>query len=286
MIIFLILHLAPGDPVRLMLGSRATEKDYEEAYERLGLDQSLPIQYLTFARNLVKGDLGYSIIKQETVSSLIKSRIVNTLELTLAALFLSYIIALPLGILAAVKQNTLWDYFSMGISLVGISMPGFWLGFLLIFLFSVHLRLFPVSGYGGLRYLILPAFTLAMESAAITARMMRSSMLEVIRQDYIQTAKAKGLIRRVVIYKHALKNALIPIITLLGLRLGWLIGGSVIIETVFSRPGLGRLLVSSIYTRDYPVVQGIMMVLVLSVIIGNMIADILYASVDPRIRYH
>lgn len=286
LIIFFILHLAPGDPVRLMIGSRATPEDYARAYQQLGLDQPLPIQYLTFMGNIFQGDLGYSIIKRETVSSLILSRLSNTLELTLSALFLSYLFALPLGILAAVKQNTLWDYMGMGISLLGISMPGFWLGFLLIFLFSVRLNLFPVSGYGGIRYLVLPAFTLSMESAAITARMMRSSMLEVIRQDYIQTARAKGLAKRVVIYKHALKNALIPVITLLGLRLGWLIGGSVIIETVFSRPGLGRLLISSIYNRDYPVVQGIMIILVFTVIIGNIIADILYASVDPRIRYH
>ncbi len=284
-IVFSILHLVPGDPVYIALGEMASQEAYDRLHTELGLDKPLYIQYLSFLGQLFRLDLGKSIIYREDVTKLLAAKLPNTLQLTASALLLSYVLAVPLGILAAVKRNTIIDYLSMGLAIAGVSVPSFWLGFLLISVFSVQLQWFPIAGYGGIKYLVLPAVTLGFGAAAQVARMTRSSLLEVINQDYIQTAKAKGLRYEIVIIKHALKNALIPIVTLLGLRIGWLIGGAVVIEIVFLRPGVGRMLVNAISMRDFPVVQGVTLILAITVILGNLLADILYAVINPKVHY-
>jgi ABC-type dipeptide/oligopeptide/nickel transport system permease component len=283
--IFFILHLAPGDPVDLIVGPNATPEVYENIRESLGLNRSLPTQYIIFLKNLLKGDLGRSILQNRPVSELILERFPVTFKLGMLSLLLSFIIAVPIGVIAAIKRNTYLDYVSMTGALIGISMPTFWFGLLLLYFFAYRLGWFPISGYGTIKHLILPVITVGLTDAAVTARMVRSSMLEVIGQDYVRTARAKGVHENIVIGKHALKNALIPVITLLGMRIGWIFGGSVILETVFSIPGIGRLMVDGIFSRDYPVVQGSILVLAVSVLAGNLLADILYAVVDPRIKY-
>jgi ABC-type dipeptide/oligopeptide/nickel transport system permease component len=284
-IIFLILHLSPGDPVDLIVGPNATPEVYENIRRDLGLDKPLLTQYLVFVGNLLKGDLGNSILQRRPVLDMIIQRFPVTLEVGVWALLLSFLIAIPIGILAAVNRNSTLDYVAMTFALIGISMPTFFLGLLLLYFFAFRLGWFPVSGYGTWRHLVLPVIAIGVTDAAVTARMVRSSMLEVIGQDYVRTARAKGLSEQKVINKHALKNALIPIITLLGMRIGWIIGGSVILEIVFNRPGIGRLMVDAIFSRDYPVVQGSMLLLTASILLGNLIADILYAVADPRIKY-
>jgi ABC-type dipeptide/oligopeptide/nickel transport system permease component len=285
-IVFLILHLSPGDPVDLIVGPNVTPEVYASIRQKYGLDQPLIVQYIKFLSNVARGDLGTSILQQRPVSELILQRFPITLELGLTGLVLSFLIAIPVGVSAAVKRNTIVDYSCMTGAMLGMSLPTFWFGLLLLYFFAYKLRWFPISGYGTWRHLVLPGFAIGLTDAAITARMVRSSMLEVLRQDYIRTARSKGLAEMVVTYQHALKNAMIPIITLLGLRVGWIIGGSVMLEIVFSRPGLGRLMVDSILARDYPVVQGAMIVLTTSIILGNILADLLYAVFDPRIRYN
>jgi len=284
-VVFLLLHLSPGDPVDLIAGPRATPETIENIKINLGLDKPLIVQYFKFLINLFKGDLGTSILQQRPVTIIIKEALPVTIELGLASIIVSFFIALPLGIMAAVHRNTWKDYASMSGALVAMSLPTFWLGLMLIYFFAYKYRWFPVSGYGTWKHLVLPLIAISLTGIAINARMIRSSMLEVIRQDYIRTARSKGLPERVVIRGHALKNALIPVVTMLGLRIGWIIGGSVITEIIFARPGVGRLMVNAIYARDYPVVQGAMVVLTASIIIGNMIADILYLILDPRIKY-
>lgn len=284
-LIFMILHLAPGDPVDLIVGPNVTLEVYQNIRTNLGLDKPLITQYLKFLGNILKGDLGQSILQRRPVIDIVLERFPVTLKIGLLSLLLSFIIALPVGIIAAVKRNTSADYLSMAFALVGISMPSFWLGLLLLYFFAYRLGWFPISGYGTWKHLVLPTITMGLIDAAVTARMVRSSMLEVVKQDYIRTARAKGLKEEKVINKHALKNALIPIITLLGMRIGWIFGGSAVLEMVFSIPGIGRLMVDSIFSRDYPVVQGSMLMLVISIMVGNIIADILYAIVDPRIKY-
>ncbi|WP_286974459.1 ABC transporter permease [Acetomicrobium sp. UBA5826] len=283
-IIFSMLHLSPGDPIDLIVGPNVTPEVRENIRHQYGLDQPLIVQYLGFMRSLIRGDLGQSIIQHKPVSELIAERFYVTFELSVTALIMSFLIAIPIGIKAALKRNTATDYSLMAASLIGISMPTFWFGLMLLYIVAFKLRLFPISGYGTWKHLFLPALTIGITDAALVARMVRSSMLEVIRQDYIRTARSKGLPERVVINRHALRNALIPIITLLGLRIGWIVGGSVVVEIVFARPGLGRLMVDSILARDYPVVQGTMVVLTTCIILGNLLADVLYAVVDPRIK--
>ena len=284
-IIFMILHLAPGDPVDLIVGPNATPEVYENIRRSLGLDQPLLTQYYVFIRNLLKGDLGTSILQQRPVIDMLIQRLPVTLEVGLWALVVSFAIAIPIGILAAVHRNSKLDYAAMSFALVGISMPTFWFGLILLYIFAFRLGWFPVSGYGTWQHLILPVIAVGFTDAAVTARMVRSSMLEVIGQDYIRTARAKGLKEGKVINKHALKNALIPIITLLGMRIGWIVGGSVTLEIVFNRPGIGRLMVDAIFARDYPVVQGAMLALTAFILLGNLLADLLYAVADPRIKY-
>lgn len=284
-ILFLILHLAPGDPVHLVVGPNVTPEVYENVRRSMGLDRPLIIQYFDYLSNLAKGDLGSSILQHRPVADIVLERFPITIGLGVRALLLSFLIAVPVGIIAAVNRNKSADFIAMTFALVGISMPTFWFGIILLYFFAYKLGLFPISGYGTWKHLVLPVITMGLTDAAVIARMMRSSMLEVIGQDYIRTARAKGLREKVVTNKHALKNALIPVITLLGMRMGWIIGGSVTLEIIFSIPGLGRTMVDSIFSRDYPVVQGSVLILATSVMISNLIADILYALVDPRIRY-
>ncbi len=284
-IVFLILHLAPGDPVDMIVGPNVTPEVYQNIRTQLGLDKPLIVQYFKFLTNIFQGNLGESILQGRPVLEIIKERIPVTFTLGITILIISFGLAIPAGIIAAINRNTWKDYLCMSGALLGMSMPTFWFGLLLLYFFAYKLRLFPISGYGTWKHLVLPALAMGLTDAAITARMVRSSMLEVIRQDYIRTARSKGLARPVIIYQHALKNALIPIITLLGMKIGWVLGGSVFLEVIFSRPGIGRLMINAIFARDYPVVQGAMLVLTTSIILGNMLADLLYAVIDPRIRF-
>jgi ABC-type dipeptide/oligopeptide/nickel transport system permease component len=284
-VVFSIFYFAPGDPVSRIAGPNVTVEVYESIKRKYGLDQPYIVQYWRFMKSVIEGDLGVSILQERPVIEMIKERLPVTLEIGLLGFLITFAIAIPAGVIAAVKKNTFIDYLCMSSTLLGIAIPTFWFGMLLMYFFAYKLRWFPISGYGTIKHLILPSFAIGLTNAAITARMVRSSMLEVLKQDYVRTARSKGLLEKVIIYRHALKNAMIPIITLMGLRLGWIIGGSVALEIIFSIPGIGRLMVDSILARDYPVVQGAMLVLTSSIILANILADVLYAVGDPRIRY-
>lgn len=284
-LVFLLIHLIPGDPVEIMLGELALPADRQALRSEMGLDRPVFEQYGHFLLGLCRGDLGQSLHQREPVSRLILDRYPATLQLTFAAMAISLLIALPAGILSGIRQYSLWDHSTMFLALLGVSMPNFWLGPLLILVFSIQLGWFPVSGRGGLGHLVLPALTLGASMAAIVARMTRSSILEVLREDYVVTARAKGLPERKVILKHVLRNAMLPVLTIVGLQFGALLAGSIITETIFSWPGLGTLLIQSIQTRDYPLVQGCVLVISLSYVLVNLLTDLLYAVVDPRIRY-
>ena len=278
LIVYLIMSLAPGDPARTILGEQATEEQVNELREEMGLNDPIIVQYFRYIWNLLHGDLGRSYQSRIDVSTEIFSRFPNTIKLALAASLFSVILALPLGIIAAVKQNTFFDSFSMFVAIIGISCPTFWFGLILILVFAVNLKWFPVSGQvDNFRGMVLPALTLAFNSMAAMARVTRSSMLEVIRQDYIRTARAKGVSQRNVILQHAVPNAMIPTVTVIGLRIGGLLAGAVICETVFSWPGIGRLLVQSIQSRNTPVVLGCIIIFSICFSLLNLIVDILYA---------
>lgn len=283
-LVFFIIHLIPGDPVVMMLGENARPADIEALRHQLGLDQSIVTQYIHFWLGLLQGNLGQSIYQRSDVLSLVFERLPNTMLLALCALVVSIIIAFPLGIYSALHQKKWFDYFSLGFSILGISMPVFWLGPLLILVFAVQLHLLPVAGMGSWKHLILPSFTMGFGLSAITTRLIRSSMIEVMNQDYIRTAIAKGLNKKQVVWRHAIKNVLIPVITILGLQIGALFGGAIITEMVFSYPGVGRLLILAILRRDYPLVQGTILVIALLYIVINVLVDIIYSQVDPRIR--
>lgn len=286
LVVFLMVNLLPGDAVDLKLAEQgASAERIQELRRELGLNDPLPVQYLRFAGNALRGDLGRSLFSNQLVTKQIAKQIPATLQLTLAGMMVALALGVTLGICAAVKQNTWVDSLSMLIALVGVSMPTFWLGLLLIFLFSLRLGWLPAAGTDGLRGLIMPAFTLGFHSSAIIARLTRSSMLEVLRQEYVVTARAKGLSQRVVILQHALRNALLPVVTVVGLQFGYLLGGAVIIETVFARQGVGQLIVSGILQRDVPLVQGMVFFLSVIFVICNLLVDISYAVLDPRIRY-
>jgi len=284
-IVFLMIHLPGGNPIYMIVGSQASQEYVDMVTHNLGLDKPLYIQYLIFMKNIFTGNFGRSITQRTEVLALILQRLPNTVNLCGIALILSYMLAIPLGIISAVKRGTLIDAICMMFAVIGIATPQFWLGLILLLIFSVKLGWFPVMGYGDLKHLFLPVIALSGYYISLAARVTRSSMLDSLSQDYIRTARAKGVSEKMVLYKHALKNSMIPVITLFGMELGWLIGGAVVVETVFSRPGLGRLLINSIYSRDYPVVQSLILLLALSVMLANLLADILYAVVDPRIRY-
>ena len=284
-LVFLLIHLIPGDPVEIMLGEMALPADRETLRRELGLDRPLGEQYLRFLVNACRGDLGQSLTYRQAVTSLILDRYPATLELAFAALGISLLLALPAGILSGVRQYSALDHATMLLAFLGVSMPNFWLGPLLILLFSVRLGWFPVSGAGGVEHLVLPALTLGTSMAAIVARMTRSSVLEELREDYVVTARAKGLSESAVILKHVLRNALLPVVTVVGLQFGALLAGAVITETIFSWPGLGSLLIQSVQTRDYPLVQGCVLVIALSYVAVNLLTDVLVLLVDPRIQY-
>jgi ABC-type dipeptide/oligopeptide/nickel transport system permease component len=284
--VFLMMHMVPGDPAKMMLGELAVNKDVvANLRHQLGLDDPIPIQYWRFLKGALHGDLGRSILENQPVARMIWQVLPSTLELTLAGLGIAVLLGVILGITAAVRHRTWVDNVSMVLALWGVSMPTFWMGLLLIFLFSLKLGWLPATGQGGALRLIMPAFTLGYVAAAVIARLVRSSMLEVLRQDYVRTARAKGLADRLVIYRHALKNALIPVVTVLGLQFGALLGGTVIIETVFSRPGVGRLAVTSILSKDFQVTQGTVLMSAVFYTLVNLIVDFSYAALDPRIRY-
>lgn len=282
--VFLLTHVIPGDPLEVMLGEYAGAADRAQLARRLGLDQPLHRQFLDYAASLARLDLGDSLFEQRPVRELLLERLPATLELAAAGLAIAVLLAFPLGVLAAVRVNTGWDRAAMIFSLLGVSMPNFWLGPLLILLFALHLDWLPVSGREGIEYLLLPALTLGTSLAAILARMIRNSLLDVLDQDYIRTARAKGLSEFVVIWRHALRNALLPVVTILGLQLGTLLGGALITETVFSWPGVGQLTVEAIQRRDYALIQGCILLVAISYVGINALTELVYRRLDPRIR--
>lgn len=285
-IVFFIIHLLPGDPATVMLArSGASAEQIEALRVELGLDQPLYIQYGRFVGNALQGDFGRSLFSQRPVMTTIAERLPSTLALAVAALVISVLLGTALGVVAAVYQNTWIDRFSTAISVVGVSMPVFWSGLLMILLFASTLRWLPSTGQGSFKHLILPATVLGFAMIGATTRTVRSSMVEVLRQEYILTARAKGLHQRFVILRHALRNALIPVVTIIGLQFGWLLGGTVIVETVFGRQGLGYLLVEAILWKDLPLVQGGVLISAVIYLFLNLLIDILYGFIDPRIRY-
>ncbi|MFI0413310.1 MAG: nickel ABC transporter permease [Candidatus Thiodiazotropha sp.] len=283
-LVFMLIHLVPGDPVDVMLGESAIPADREALRSSLGLDRPITVQLTDFLKGVSVLDLGDSLHTRQPVSELLASHIPATLELALAALIVTLLTAIPLGILAAVNRGGMGDWGAMGFSMLGLSIPNFWLGPLLILCFSLWLGWTPVSGREGISSLILPAVTLGTGFAAILARMVRSSLLEVLGEDYVRTARAKGLDETRVIWRHAMRNAWLPVITLLGLQLGALLGGAVVTEVVFDWPGIGSLMIESIQKRDYPVVQGCVLFISLAYVLVNTLTDILYGLIDPRIR--
>jgi len=284
LIIFAILKFVPGDPARLVAGMDASEADVQNIRHQLGLDRPVYVQYVTFVGNALHGNFGRSTRSLQPVSAELKLRLPATIELAVAAMLLATVFGVVLGVIAAVRPYSIWDNLSSFLAISGVSMPTFWLGLMLILIFSVTLRWFPVSGRGGLRHLVLPALTLAATSSAIIARQTRSDMLEVLHQDYVRTARAKGLTEQGVVFRHALRNALIPTTTVVGLQFGYLLGGAVITETVFAWPGVGRLLVDGIKFRDFPVVQATVLVLATIFVFVNLGVDLLYMALDPRIK--
>ncbi len=285
LIVFLLLRALPGDPAQVIAGEMATKEAVESIRAQLGLDKPLYVQYAIFLSGLAVLDLGKSARTGQPVISEIWSRLPNTILLAVVSTAIACLLGIPAGVFSSVKHYTLADYVVMVLALFGISMPVFWLGLMFIILFSVKLHLLPAGGIGTFSHLILPSLTLAFFSTAFITRMTRSSMLEVMDQEYIITARSKGLLEKVVVFKHALRNAFIPIITVIGLQFGSLLGGAVLTETVFAWPGIGRLIVDSILARDYPVVQGVVLIFALLYIFVNLVVDILYAYIDPRIHY-
>lgn len=279
---FVFLQLS-GDPVGLMLPQDATSQQIEELRQKLGLDDPVVLQYLRFVGNALQGDLGRSLFSNEPVAGLILERLPATVELAFFSMVFALLIALPIGIVSALKRGTFIDTASMILALFGLSMPHFWLGIMMIMLFSVQLGWLPTSGRGSFSQIIMPAAAMGISMVALFARLTRSTMLEVLGQDYVRTARAKGLPEHLVIAKHALKNAMIPLITMVGMEFGLLLGGAVIIETVFAWPGVGRLIVQAIMDRDYPVVQGAVMLLAMIFVMVNLLVDLAYGWLDPNV---
>ena len=292
-IVFIVTRMIPGDPASVMLGPQASVEDIEALRQKLGLNEPLYMQFLQYIGNLLQGNLGVSYTYNEPIMSLIMDRFPNTVILAISALIIAVIIGIPAGIISASKQNSLLDYSVMLISLIGVSMPIFWLGVMLVLYFSVNLGWFPATGMGTLeegfipyiKHLILPSITLATIPMATFARITRSSMLEVISHDYIKTARSKGLSEFWVICKHAFKNALTPILTVLGMQISMMLGGAVLTETIFSWPGMGRLIVDAIDKRDFVVVQGTVLFIAVIFVVVNLLVDILYKVVNPRVNY-
>jgi peptide/nickel transport system permease protein len=283
-LVFFLIHLVPGDPVEVMLGESAQAADRAALRAALGLDQPLLTQFGHYLGNLAGLDLGTSLHSRQPILDILLERIPATVQLALAALLVAVLIAFPLGVMAAIRKDTGWDHGAMAVSLLGVSIPNFLMGPLLILVFALWLGWFPVSGREGLASLVLPALTLGSAMAAILSRMVRATLLDVLGEDYIRTARAKGLGPRAVIWRHALRNALLPVITLLGLQLGTLLAGAVITETVFSWPGVGQLVIEAIQRRDYPVVQACVLLISLTYVLVNTLTDLAYGWLDPRVR--
>ncbi|MBM7571186.1 nickel ABC transporter permease [Aquibacillus albus] len=291
-LVFMSMHIAPGDPASIIGGPTASESDLEAIREDLGLNEPVLVQYIDYMKGVFQGNLGFSYQNNQSVTEAIITRFPNTLNLAVASMIVAVIIGVAAGIISAIKQNSWFDVSSTTFALAGISIPNFWLGTMLILLFSVTLKWLPVGGLSapfytieGMKQLILPAITLGTASAAMIARMARSTMLEVIRADYIRTAKAKGVKQKSVIWIHALRNAMIPVITVIGVNFGALLGGTIITEQVFAINGVGRLMIDAIAARDFPVVQGTVLLVAALFVIVNLIVDIIYALIDPRISY-
>jgi peptide/nickel transport system permease protein len=291
-LVFTSMYIAPGDPAAIIAGPTATKSDIDAIREDLGLNDPFLVQYVRYISGILHGDLGYSYQTKQSVWEAIMTRFPNTLNLAIASIIVAVIIGVVAGIISAIRQNSWLDVSSTVFALAGISIPNFWLGTILILIFAVHLQILPVGGLDhpfytleGMKQLILPAITLGTGSAAMIARMSRSSMLEVIRADFIRTARAKGLKERTVIWVHALRNAMIPVITVIGLNFGFLLGGTIITEQVFAINGVGRLMVQAIAARDFPMVQGSVLLVATLFVLVNLIVDIIYAFIDPRISY-
>lgn len=284
---FLMVHLVPGDPVRAMVGEggQLTTEDLEQMRRQLGLDRPLPVQYLDYVARAVRGDFGQSIRTDRPVIAEIQAQLPATIQLAAAAFLVATVVGIGLGALAATHHNSWLDNVGMIVGLLGVSVPSFWLGLLLIFVFSLQLGWLPAAGMGGISHLILPALTLGLWAAGIIARLTRSSLLEVLRQDYMVTARAKGISEGAVLARHAFRNALVPIVTIVGLQIGTMLSGAIIVETVFARSGLGRLVMTAIVGKDFPMVQGIVLFSAAIYVVMNLLVDMSYAVLDPRIRY-
>lgn len=282
--VFLFVRMIPGDPARLVAGEQATQEDVEIVREALGLNQSLPVQYVKYVSGLFKGDLGTSLRTKRPVLQEISNRYMNTVRLTILALAWSSIAGILLGVWSGKNRSKWQDYTGMTLAVSGISMPTFWIGFMLIIVFSVNLKWFPTTGAEGFKSLILPAFTLGTSVAAVVARFTRSSLIEVLKEDYIRTARAKGLKEKVVVWGHAFRNSMISVVTVIGLQFGFLLGGSVVTESVFAYPGLGSLLIESVNYRDYPAIQSLILIFSLHFIVINLLVDLLYAVLNPEIQ--
>jgi ABC-type dipeptide/oligopeptide/nickel transport system permease component len=283
-LVFAIVRLIPGDPARLLAGDFATEQIVSELRAKWRLDDPLPVQYAAYVGGLVRGDFGRSITTSTPILPELTERFLRTLELAVAGILVATVVGGVAGIVSAVRRSSLTDYLATALALAGISTPIFWSGLLLILLFSVRLEWLPAGGTGTLRHLVLPALSLGLFGAGVLARQTRSGMLEVLGQDFVRTARAKGLPERIVVVKHALKNALIPVVTVLGDQFGRLLGGAILTETVFAWPGMGRYLIESISQRDYPAVQGAILVFAAAVVIINLVVDLSYGMLDPRMR--
>ena len=292
LIVFSLINLVPGDPARIMLGEEASKEALSALRKEMGLDRPLYVRYLLWLSHVARGDFGRSVRDGRPVLDTLLLKLPVTIELAVTSLLVAWVIAIPAGVVAAWKQRTALDYAATTVALAGISVPNFWLGIMMIYLFAVNLRLLPPSGYiepwidltRSLRLMVMPSIVLGAALAALVMRLLRSSMLEVLGTDYIRTARSKGLGDAVVLIRHAMKNAMIPVVTVMGLQLSGLLGGAVITETIFAVPGLGRLTVDSILTRDYPMVQGVVLFAALAVVATNLIVDLTYAVLDPRIR--
>ena len=286
-VVFLMIHLTPGDPGRIYVGEYATREDVDRMRIKFGLDDPLHVQYARFLNNVAHGNLGISLMTKQKVADLLRSRLPVTLQLTLMAMLFSTSVGVVAGVISAVYRGSAYDYLTLTVAVIGYCSPNFWLALVLIIVFSVKLGWLPVLGKQSLnpRYLILPTLSLSAPLIAIIARLTRSGLLEVIHEDYIRTARAKGLRERVVIFRHALRNALIPVVTVLGLQLGGLLGGTVVVETIFSWPGMGWLMYTAVIQRDYPVVQGVVIFYSAAFMLVTLIVDLLYAVLDPRVTY-
>lgn len=273
-----------GDPTRLLVPETATAEQRQAVRESLGLDKPILVQYGMFLYNMAQGDLGRSYLQRTEVTELVLSRMPATLQLALVSIVLSVIISIPIGVFVALKRNTIWDLFGSGLALLGQATPNFWLGMLLIIIFGVELKILPISGRGTPQHIILPAVTLALASVGYFVRLMRSSMLDVLGQDYMRTAKSKGATNTAILFQHGLKNALIPVITMMGMQFGNILTGAFIVETVFAWPGIGRLGVNSLFERDFPVIQGVIVLSSAVFVLSNLLVDVLYSVLDPRIR--